>query len=125
MIEIFLNWINIFSLLNINLFIIVFQIVNSIDFFKIIVCNFRTVPSKPTYIWFSSALKHHTSKLQDFSDLVSVETFGFRGEALSSLCSLSEVTVTTRHVSSTCGTRLVFDHSGKIKSSSSVARQVS
>lgn len=76
-------------------------------------------------IWCSSALKHHTSKLQDFSDLVSVETFGFRGEALSSLCSLSEVTVTTRHVSSTCGTRLAFDHSGKIKSSSSVARQVS
>uniref|UniRef100_A0A670ZFR7 PMS1 homolog 2, mismatch repair system component n=1 Tax=Pseudonaja textilis TaxID=8673 RepID=A0A670ZFR7_PSETE len=61
-----------------------------------------------------AALKHYTSKIQDFSDLINVETFGFRGEALSSLCALSNVSIVTCHKSSNIGTRLEFDHSGKI-----------
>ncbi|XP_021926704.1 mismatch repair endonuclease PMS2 isoform X2 [Zootermopsis nevadensis] len=69
-------------------------------------------------------LKHHTSKLREFTDLVLVETFGFRGEALSSLCALSEMTVVTRHSSASCGTRLEFDHTGKIIRKKSCARQV-
>uniref|UniRef100_A0A8C2LLW8 PMS1 homolog2, mismatch repair system component n=1 Tax=Cricetulus griseus TaxID=10029 RepID=A0A8C2LLW8_CRIGR len=60
------------------------------------------------------ALKHHTSKIQEFADLTQVETFGFRGEALSSLCALSDVTISTCHVSASIGTRLVLDHNGKI-----------
>ncbi|XP_076779731.1 mismatch repair endonuclease PMS2 isoform X2 [Arvicanthis niloticus] len=60
------------------------------------------------------ALKHHTSKIQEFADLTQVETFGFRGEALSSLCALSDVTISTCHASASIGTRLVFDHDGKI-----------
>lgn len=60
------------------------------------------------------ALKHHTSKIQEFADLIHVETFGFRGEALSSLCALSDVTISTCHTSASIGTRLVLDHNGKI-----------
>ncbi|KAK7919822.1 hypothetical protein WMY93_011106 [Mugilogobius chulae] len=59
-------------------------------------------------------LKHHTSKIRDFSDLIHVETFGFRGEALSSLCALSELMVVTCHESSQVGTKLVFDHKGNL-----------
>ncbi|XP_063502520.1 putative postmeiotic segregation increased 2-like protein 1 isoform X1 [Symphalangus syndactylus] len=59
-------------------------------------------------------LKHHTSRIQEFADLTQVETFGFRGEALSSLCALSNVTISTCHASTKVGTQLVFDHNGKI-----------
>ncbi|XP_054625109.1 mismatch repair endonuclease PMS2 isoform X2 [Dunckerocampus dactyliophorus] len=59
-------------------------------------------------------LKHHTSKLRDFSDLIHVDTFGFRGEALSSLCALSDLSVVTCHESSPVGTKLVFDHKGHL-----------
>ncbi|KAA0725311.1 Mismatch repair endonuclease PMS2 [Triplophysa tibetana] len=59
-------------------------------------------------------LKHHTSKLKDFSDLIHVETFGFRGEALSSLCALSDLSVVTCHESAQIGARLVFDHNGHL-----------
>nr|XP_018910860.1 PREDICTED: mismatch repair endonuclease PMS2 isoform X1 [Bemisia tabaci] len=68
--------------------------------------------------------KHHTSKLLDFSDLVNVETFGFRGEALSSLCALSNVTIITRHESSETGSKLVFDQHGNITRTSPTSRQV-
>ena len=43
----------------------------------------------------SVALKHFTSKLSDYDDLSTLETFGFRGEALSSLCALSNFYIVT------------------------------
>jgi hypothetical protein len=78
------------------------------------------------YLIYLIALKHHTSKLETFSDLTSVRTFGFRGEALSSLCALSEqVTVnTTNSATSPLGVSLEMNSHGKIKKRNSVARQV-
>lgn len=74
--------------------------------------------------FFFLALKHHTSKLSDFSDLESVATFGFRGEALSSLCALSKVTISTRHSSQDVGTCLVFEHTGVISTKTQISRLV-
>lgn len=45
--------------------------------------------------WAYIGLKHHTSKLPDLDALPLVQTFGFRGEALSALCALSESVIIT------------------------------
>ncbi|XP_046397219.1 mismatch repair endonuclease PMS2 [Ischnura elegans] len=71
------------------------------------------------------ALKHHTSKLSDFTDLETVSTFGFRGEALSSLCSLcGGLSIVTCHRSSACAFSLEFDASGILIKQKPCARQI-
>ncbi len=42
------------------------------------------------------ATKHATSKLSQFEDLQSLQSFGFRGEALSSLCAMGQLVVSTK-----------------------------
>ncbi|PWY89517.1 DNA mismatch repair protein [Aspergillus sclerotioniger CBS 115572] len=70
------------------------------------------------------ALKHYTSKLSSFDDLSRLHTFGFRGEALSSLCALSDFHVTTAQANQAPkATRLDFEHSGKLKKTQIVAGQ--
>ncbi|KAL8847510.1 MAG: hypothetical protein Q9221_007465 [Calogaya cf. arnoldii] len=70
------------------------------------------------------ALKHYTSKLSTYDDLSSLQTFGFRGEALSSLCALSNFQVVTAQAhEAPKGTRLEFETSGKLKTTSVVASQ--
>lgn len=51
-------------------------------------------------------------------------TFGFRGEALSSLCALSDVSITTKHQNATVGTTLRFNHQGIIISQIKTIRKV-
>ncbi|XP_078175861.1 DNA mismatch repair protein isoform X4 [Carex rostrata] len=72
----------------------------------------------------SLALKHHTSKISDFADLYSLTTYGFRGEALSSLCALGNLSVETRTKNEPIGTHLAFDHSGAVAQERKTARQV-
>ena len=70
------------------------------------------------------ALKHYTSKLSNYDDLSSLQTFGFRGEALSSLCALSKFhVITARADEAPKGTRLDFEASGKLKGTQVIASQ--
>ncbi|KAK4065712.1 uncharacterized protein Triagg1_8481 [Trichoderma aggressivum f. europaeum] len=72
----------------------------------------------------SVALKHYTSKLSSYSDIESLRTFGFRGEALASLCALSILTVTTcLEQEAPKGSKLTFHPSGELDSTTVVAAQ--
>ncbi|KAF6825184.1 DNA mismatch repair protein pms2 [Colletotrichum musicola] len=69
-------------------------------------------------------LKHYTSKLSCYSDLATLQTFGFRGEALSSLCALSRFNIVTCLAKDVPkGTKLDFEVSGKLKRTHVVASQ--
>jgi len=72
----------------------------------------------------SVAVKHATSKISGFKDLESVGSYGFRGEALSSLAFLSNLEITTRTADDDIGWLLKYDKEGKLHSSSREAREV-
>jgi len=72
----------------------------------------------------SLALKHYTSKLSSYDDLTTLQTFGFRGEALSSLSALARLSIVTcTQQDAPRAKRLEFETSGKLKGTSVVSGQ--
>ncbi|XP_066602560.1 PMS1 protein homolog 1-like isoform X2 [Prorops nasuta] len=61
-----------------------------------------------------ATLASHTSKILNFEDLDKLETYGFRGEALSALCRISEVEITTKTSKDDVAVSYYFDQDGCI-----------
>ena len=67
---------------------------------------------------------HTTSKLSNISDLDSLDTYGFRGEALSSLCQVSELSIVTRTQHDVVSSRSVFSGQCQLVTSGQCAGKV-
>ena len=57
--------------------------------------------------------EHATSKIFSINDLFSIKTFGFRGEALSSISAVSKFTLITKQKEDLYGTKLFFENDEK------------
>jgi len=68
----------------------------------------------------SCVLRHATSKITEINDLLALATMGFRGEALSSVCAVSKVTIASA-IESSCGHEMDIV-GGKITSFQEIAR---
>uniref|UniRef100_A0A8C6NVZ0 PMS1 homolog 1, mismatch repair system component n=1 Tax=Nothobranchius furzeri TaxID=105023 RepID=A0A8C6NVZ0_NOTFU len=62
------------------------------------------------------AIRHFTSKICSHEDLEHLETYGFRGEALGSICAVAEVAVTTKTEADDVSIQYSLDSTGTIVS---------
>jgi DNA mismatch repair protein MutL len=67
--------------------------------------------------------KHATSKIRGIEDLASLQTLGFRGEALPSIAAVSRIEMSTRHESEDFGTYLKIE-GGVLKERKRITRGV-
>lgn len=69
--------------------------------------NGKGIPSDELEFAF---LRHATSKLRDIDDLYTLQTMGFRGEALASICAVSDVEVLTKTEDADEGAYMTLKH---------------
>jgi DNA mismatch repair protein PMS2 len=70
------------------------------------------------------AKPHYTSKLEKFEDILQLQTYGFRGEGLSALCTVSkEVNITTKRAEDEFPTHVTLNKHGDIINSSKLDAQ--
>ncbi|XP_076603862.1 PMS1 protein homolog 1 isoform X2 [Chaetodon auriga] len=62
------------------------------------------------------AVRHFTSKICSHEDLEQLETYGFRGEALGSICAVAEVAVITKTEEDDISTQYMLNFTGEIVS---------
>ena len=64
--------------------------------------------------------RYHTTKLTKYEDLAQIASYGFRGEALNSICSVATLEIASRTEDEEIGERHSFDHDGNLVSSQPV-----
>ncbi|XP_056389887.1 PMS1 protein homolog 1 isoform X2 [Hyla sarda] len=59
-------------------------------------------------------IRHYTSKICSHEDLETLQTYGFRGEALGSICSIAEVHIATKTANDSISTLYSLDNNGHV-----------